>query len=417
MLQKHFVALTYKNFRLFWIGQFVSLIGTWMQSTVQPYLAYKITGQPFYLGLIGFAATLPSLLFTLPAGVLIERFNKKKVVIFMQSIMMTHAFCLAYLALSGQIKIWHIIILAFVGGCANSIELIARQSMLIEMVDKEALPNAIALNSTIFNAARVLGPSIAAPFLVFLRDSGEGWAFFANGVSFIVVILMLFIIKTKPKFERSETKRGITEFFEGQKYIFSSKLISGLIIMVLIPSLFGFPVLQQIPAFAKDVLATSADTTASPAARNSLLITFQGIGALISALSLAYFSHIKQKTILLTIGQFVFAIGIIGLSFSRLFYLSLFWIMLIGWGTVTQLALTNTLIQLSVSDNLRGRVISTYLWAMNGITPIGSLIIGSLSQTVGVPQAALIGGTLCIAGYLALHLIRPIFRLSPSTNG
>jgi MFS family permease len=172
-LADHYPALTSRDFFIFWVGQFVSLIGTWMQSTTQPYLAYRLTGRPFDLGLIGFAASLPTLLLVLPAGVIVERLDKRKTVIVLQAVMMLQAFALAYLAISGNIQIWHIVVLAFVLGTANAVEITARQAMLIELVGKDKLPNAIALQSTIFNAARVLGPTLIVPFLALQRKVQE----------------------------------------------------------------------------------------------------------------------------------------------------------------------------------------------------------------------------------------------------
>src|SRR5512147_1012110 len=178
---QRFPALASRDFILFLVGQFISVIGTWMQTTAQPYLAYRISGRPFDLGLIGFASALPTLLLALPVGVLVERLDKRKTVITMQVVMMLQALTLAFLALTGVIQIWHIVVLAFLLGTANAIEITARQAMLIELVGKDSLPNAIALQSTIFNAARVIGPSLVAPFLIFIQGNGEGWAFLANG--------------------------------------------------------------------------------------------------------------------------------------------------------------------------------------------------------------------------------------------
>jgi MFS family permease len=221
VIAKRFPAFSSRDFAIFFIGQFFSLIGTWMQSTVQPYLAYRITGQPFYLGLIGFAGTLPGLLFSLPGGVIIEHLDKRRTVIILQCVMMAQAFTMAILALSGTITIWHIVVLAFILGTANSLEIIARQSMLIELVGREALPNAIALNSSLFNSARVIGPAVSVPFLILLQDSGEGWAFFANGISYLFVIVGLFFVRTK-----SCTKGGsaVLDKANGRRYsIYSSR--------------------------------------------------------------------------------------------------------------------------------------------------------------------------------------------------
>jgi MFS family permease len=382
-----------------------------MQSTTQPYLAYRLTNQPFYLGLIGFATAIPSLLFMLPGGVIIERMDKKKIVTWMQVVMMLQALTMAYLTLAGIITIWQILILSFVIGSASAIEITARQAMIVDLVSKEALPNAIALNSAIFNAARILGPSLAAPFLVLIHGNGEGWAFLANGVSYLVVIVGLLMIRLKPV-ENAPGNRlgGIEDFVEGQKFIRKTTVVLLLIAMVVIPSFIGFPFSQLLPVFATDVLRVPGEAASMAAARNSLLVTFQGIGALIAALFLAIYSTFRKKGFLLTIGQFAFAIGLIGLSFSKDLNLTLALMILIGWGIVTQLALTNILIQLSVPDHLRGRVLSTYLWVTQGITPFGSLFLGWLAQVVNAPFSVLVSGVVCLIGYAVFHILRPSIR-------
>ncbi len=406
--RQRFPALGYRDFRLFWYGQFVSLIGTWMQTTVQPYLAYKLTDQPFYLGLIGFANALPAFILILPGGVIIERLNKRKTVIILQFVMMLQAFTMAYLALSGKIQYWHILVLTMVLGTANALEITARQAMLSELVDREALPNAIALNSTIFNAARVIGPSLSAPFLILIQNGGEGWAFFANAVSFIFVIIGLFLIRSqsRPGIDRSQPISR-KDFAESLSFIRSTPLVAALVITVTIPSFFAFPFTQQIPVFARDVLGTVSDTAASVATRNSLMVTSQGIGALVAALFLAAFSYIRRKTLVMTIGQYTFTIALIGLGFARTTVFAYPLMALAGFGMVTQLALYNTLIQLSTPNGLRGRVLSTYLWAMNGTAPFGSLFVGWVTQRFGAPAAVILGGGICLLGYTILHITRP----------
>jgi MFS family permease len=411
-IRKHFPALESRDFTIFWIGQFVSLIGTWMQNVTQPYLAYRISSQPFYLGLIGFSSSLPALLFMLPGGVAVEHMDKRSVVIVMQIVMMIQAFVMAFLALTGVITIWHIVVLSFVLGMASSVEITARQAMLIELAGKEALPNAIALQSTIFNAARVLGPALAGPLLVILQGSGEGWAFFANGVSYLFVIVSLLMVHPNKEYSSDVGMRAdpIKEFREGQRYIRGTALVGLLIFTAAVPGFLGFPSIQQVPAFAQDIFHQVGDTDAIVAARNSAMITAQGVGALIAATTLAVFSMMKHKGKLLTAGEFVFAIALVGLSFTRRLEASLPLMMLIGWGTVTQLAMTNTLIQLLVPNNLRGRVISTYLWAQNGVAPFGSLLVGWMAQVFGVPTAVLVGGSVCLGVALVVHLITPAIR-------
>lgn len=409
-LTSRFPALASRDFRIFWVGQFVSLTGTWMQSTVQPYLAYRLTGQPIYLGLVGFAATLPILLFTLPGGVLVERLDKRRAVILLQTVMMLQAFALACLALSGRIAIWHIVALAFVLGAANAVEVTARQTMLIELVGREALPNAIALNSTIFNAARVLGPAAAAPFLLFLQEQGEGWAFFANGVSYVFVILGLLMVSRPPRpLQSREHKDALAEFREGQRYIRRAPTVAMLMVMASILGFITIPLSQQYPVFARDVLGRPGEPQTAVAARNSALVAAQGVGALTAAVLLAVVNT-KHKGRLLMIGQFAIgaAMALFGLMRSTPPALAL--IAVIGWGTVTQLATTNTLIQLLAPDELRGRVISTYLWGLQGVAPFGSLLVGWMVQQWGAPAAVVIGGCASLFTTTAIHFFTPALR-------
>lgn len=409
---RHFPALASRDFRIFWIGQAVSLIGTWMQSTVLPYLTYRLTNQPLYLGLVGFAATLPTLLFTLPAGVIVERLDKRRVVILMQIVLMLQAFTLAALALTDQIEVWHIVALAFVLGTANSIEITARQSMLIELVGKESLPNAIALNSTVFNLARVLGPTIAAPFLLLLQNHGEGWAFFANGVSYGFVIVSLLMISRQPHRPAALKQiNALAEFRDGQRYIAKTPVVAMLMLMASILGFFAIPLAQQIPVLARDVLAMANEPSTAAAGRNSALVTAQGIGALIAAITLtATSTRIKHKGRLLLVGQIAFGLAFLALGLTRDLPLVLGLIAVYGWGTVTQLATTNTLIQLLVPNDLRGRVISTYLWGLQGIAPFGNLLIGWIVQQWDLPTAILLSGTIVFISTLAIHSFTPSLR-------
>jgi MFS family permease len=413
-IRDRFPALASRDFLIFWVGQFISLIGTWMQNTTQPYLAYRITGSSLDLGIIGFSATLPTLLLALPGGVLIERMDKRKIVIVMQVIMMAQAFILAFLALTGLIQIWHIIGLAFVLGAANAIEITARQAMLIELVGKPALPNAIALQSTIFNLARVLGPSFSAIILILVKNQGEGWAFFANGVSFLFVIVSLFFVRTPYRVVKttpSKEKLNFTaEFRESWNYIRGNTLVLLIIILVALIGFFGFPFTQQIPALARDVLHRVADTEEIIKARTSALYLAMGIGALIAALFVSAFSTLRRKGLLMSLGQFVFAAILVLLAFTRNLPLALALICILGWATVTQFMMMNTLIQLDVPDELRGRVYSVYLWASQGVAPFGSLFIGWLAQVAGVLHAALVCGGICLLAVLFIHAKWPLLR-------
>jgi MFS family permease len=411
---QRFPALATRDFLIFWAGLFISMVGTWMQNTTLPYLAYRLSGRPLDLGIIGFSATLPTLLLALPGGVIVERVEKRKLVILMQGIMMLQAFTLAFLTLTGLIQIWHIILLAFVLGSANAIEITARQAMLAELGGKVALQNAIAIQATIFNLARVLGPSLTAVVLLFVAHGGEGWAFLINGISFLFVIGGLFFVRTPFRVASAPGKREknamTQEFIQGLKFIRGNSLVLAVILLALLVGFFGFPFIQQIPALARDVLKTAADTEALIKTRTSSLYLAQGVGALVAALAISAFGQFKRKGLLLTVGEFIFAIGLVVVSQVTGLPLMLGLIAVLGWALVSQLAIMNTLVQLEAPDALRGRVFSVYLWAVQGVAPFGSLLIGWLAQTYGVPEAALVAGVICILALLIIHARFPIVR-------
>jgi MFS family permease len=409
-IARRFPALTSRDFTIFLVGQFISVIGTWMQNTAQPYLAYRISGRPLDLGLIGFAATLPTLLLALPAGVLVERWDKRKTVIIFQSIMALQAFGLAALTFTGQIQIWHIGLLALIFGTASAVEITARQAMLIELSGREALPSAIALQTTVFNVGRVIGPLVASWLLT--STGTEGSVFLANAVSYVFVIAGLVMIQTRYRVTREPSaKKGLgREFREGLAYIRRNSLVASIILMSALVGFFGFPLVQQIPALARDVLGAVSDAEAVVAARTSNLYAAQGTGALAAALLAAYMNAHRNKGQMLTLGQIAFVVPLIALGYVPSLGISLLLLVLMGWGTVTQLVSMNTLIQVNVPNELRGRVFSVYLWALQGVAPFGSLLIGWLAQTWGVPLAALTGGLVSLISIGALHIISPAVR-------
>ena len=402
-LVSHFPALSSRDYVLFLIGQFISVIGTWMQATALPYLAYRISGRPLDLGLIGFSNTLPTLLFALPAGVLVERWDKRKTVILFQAIMSIQAFGLAYLAYTGQIQIWHIVTLAFFYGSAVAVEVTARQAMLIELAGRESLPSAIALQTTAFNLGRVLGPLTAAG-LISLTGS-EGSVFLANGISFVFVIVGLFFARTRFKVEGEASKsQGMgNDFKEGLVYIRQNAVVLSAILMSALLGFFGIPLLQQLPALARDVLRTVMDTEPIIAARTSSLYTAQGVGAVISAFMVAYLSSANKNKMLLW-GQIVFIFPVIVMGINTNMNLALVLLAFIGWGTVTQLVTMNTMIQMEVPNDLRGRVFSIYLWALQGVAPFGSIMVGWLAQVWNVQIAIVTGGVACLLGVIFVRL-------------
>jgi MFS family permease len=399
-----FPALGSRDFAIFLAGQFISVIGTWAQATALPYLAYRLTGRPFDLGLIGFSTTLPTLLFALPAGVFIERWDKRKTVIILQAVMSVQAFGLAYLAYTGQIQIWHIVTLAFFYGSAVAVEVTARQAMLIELAGKEALPNAIALQTTAFNLGRILGP-LGAAWLIAMTGN-EGSVFLANGISFVFIITSLFFARTRFKEEKKAigTQDVASEFREGLAYIRKSAVVLSTILMSSLLGFFGIPLLQQIPAVARDILATAVDTETIIAARTSSMYTAQGVGAVIAAFMMTYFSSANKNKMLLW-GQILFILPIILLGTVTNHPLALGLLVFIGWGTVTQLIMMNTMIQIRVPNELRGRVFSVYFWALQGVAPFGSVVIGWIAQNWDVPTSIISGGLVCLAGVALVRLI------------
>jgi MFS family permease len=412
-LSTRFPALSSRDYNLFLAGQFISVIGTWMQNTAQPYLAYRITGRPFDLGLIGFAATLPTLLFALPAGVLVEHWDKRKAVIILQAIMSLQAFGLAALTFSRHIQIWHLVVLALVFGMASAIEITARQAMLIELVGRESLPSAIALQTTAFNLGRILGPTLAAPIIA---AGGEGAVFLTNGISFLFVIGGLMLARTHYELPRKQIQFSnlvanlTAEFREGMSFIRNHSLIRTVIVMATLLGFFGMPLLQQIPALARDILQTARDTEAIVATRTSQVYAMQGVGALIAALLAAYFSRNSRKGLLLTVGQTIFIAALIMMSFTSSLPIILVLMIFVGYGSVAQLVTMNTIIQIRVPDELRGRVFAVYLWGLQGVAPFGSLLIGASAQEWGVPFSMFASGLILLVLFGGLHLANPGVR-------
>ncbi|GAB4498373.1 MAG: MFS transporter [Anaerolineales bacterium] len=399
-----FPALASRDYVIFVVGQFISVIGTWMQATALPYLAYRISGRPMDLGLIGFANTLPTLLFALPAGVLVERVDKRKTVLLLQAVMSIQAFGLTFLAFTGRLEIWHILVLAFIYGSAVSVEVTARQAMLIELAGKEALPSAIALQTTAFNLGRVIGPLLAA-WLIAISGS-EGTVFLANGVSYIFVIIGLFFARTRFKVEKeAEPSQGMgSEFKAGLQYIRSSSVVFSAILMSALLGFFGIPLVQQIPAIARDILQPVLTSEAAIASRTSSLYTAQGIGAVTAALMMAYFATANKSTTLL-LGQVFFILPIIVLGMITNTSLAFFLLIFIGWGTVVQLISMNIMIQVRVPNDLRGRVFSVYFWGLQGVAPFGSILIGWIAQTWKVQTSIIIGGAACLIGIALVRLM------------
>jgi MFS family permease len=382
-----------------------------MQNTAQPLLAYRLSGRPFDLGLIGFALTLPTFFLALPGGVLVEHWDKRKAVIILQAVMMADTFILSMLTLSGLIQIWHIVLLALVMGTAMAFEITARQAMLIELVGREALPNAIALQSTAFNLSRVLGPALVAPILLLIPENGEGWIFLLNSLSFLTIIVSLTFVQARYRQpQQPRTRPMLTEFREGARYIARSTSITSIIVITAVLGIFGLPIIQQLPVVSKDLLGQISDTKSIVDARNSMLYAAQGAGALVAAFSIAVNNTSSLHRRRLLSGEAAFILGMIALPYAGSLAPTLVIVMMMGWGGVTQVATMNTLVQLQTPNDLRGRVFSIYLWSLQGVAPLGSLLIGWMTQQWNLTVTATACGLFCFVIIGGIQVLRPVIR-------
>jgi MFS family permease len=395
-----FAALKYYNYRLWFSGQVVSLVGTWMQSTAQGYLIYQITGSPAYLGLVGFAGGVPSILFTLFGGVVADRLPRRTLLVITQVAMMILAFILAALTFTNLVKPWHIIVLAFLLGIANAFDAPARTSFVMELVSRVDMTNAIALNSTMFNIATVVGPSVAG---LTYAAFGPAWCFTLNGISFIAVIVALVLMRIEPVEQPRRRTTALVELGEGLRYVFANKLILSLIISVGLVSVFGIGMLNLLPAWAKDVLHGDVTT-------NGWLVSARGFGSLISALMLAYWGSRKMRGKLWTIGAFVMPVTLFIFAWIRWLPLSLVLLVGVGWGFMLVVNNSQAIVQSLVSDRLRGRVMGVYTLIFFGSMPLGSLLSGTVAERIGEPLTVMLGASalmfLAIAAWIFLPDIR-----------
>jgi MFS family permease len=399
-LTRTFAALRHRNYRLFFFGQLVSLIGTWMQNVAQAWLVYELTHSPFKLGVVSFCAGVPVLIFSLWAGVLADRVPKRRLLVATQTVMMTLAFILATDMFLGAIQWWHIAIMAFLLGTANAFDGPTRQAFVVEMVGREELMNAIALNSAMFNTARIVGPALAG---IILAAVGAAWCFVLNGVSFLAVIAGLVLMIVKPYVGAISTESPLIQMREGLSYIWHHPTVRPLITLVAVSNMFALGYMALLPAFARDVL--HAGTVGY-----GLMSTAIGVGALAGALMLASLGNYQRKGLILTVGNLLFPVTVIALSLSSSFHLTLGILVVGGLGFMTQNATANTLVQTTVPDALRGRVMSVYMMVFLGFFPIGSLIAGAVAERFGVPVGAALGGVIALAYSLYLAWRLPEIR-------
>jgi MFS family permease len=384
-----FRTLRYRNYRLFFAGQCISLIGTWMQQIAVSWLVYRLTHSVFLLGMVGFVSQFPTFLFAPFAGVLSDRLNRHHILIFTQSMSMLLAMTLAVLVLTGAIAVWHILLLTLFLGCVNALDIPTRQSFVIYMIDqREDLGNAIALNSAMFNGARFLGPSVAG---LLIAAVGEGICFLLNGLSYLAVIAALLAMKLSPVHSESMKANMLHDFKEGLAYTFGSQPIRSILLLLALTSFMGVPYAVLMPAFARDILHGGPHTL-------GFLMSATGAGALLGAVYLASRRSIIGLGKIIPITAGIFGMGLIGFSLSRILWLSLLLMFIAGFGIMVQVASSNTLLQTIVDDNMRGRVMSFFAVSFMGMAPFGSLLAGSLAGMMGVANTLMMGGICCVIG-------------------
>jgi MFS family permease len=397
-----FAALSWPNYRLWFFGQTTSLFGTWMQSTAQGYLVFELTRSSAWLGYTGFAGGVAPWLFTLFGGVLADRVSRRSILVVTQALSMLLAFALSALVFARVVAPWHILALAFLLGAVNAFDAPARQSFVLEMVSREHLTNAIALNSTMFNAATVVGPAVGG---LAYAAFGPGWCFVINGLSFVAVIAALLAMRLGPAPAALPQRAVRVQVVEGLRAIGAERRIFALIVLVALSSLFGWSFVTLIPAWAVKILGGDART-------NGLLQSARGAGAVLAALGIASMGPYRGRGKLLTVGSLLYPVVLAGLSFTRSLPLSLAGFFLAGAAFVLMFNLANALVQTLVPDAVRGRVMSVYQLGFLGMAPIGSLAIGAAAERFGEPLTLLafaIASLACTGGVaLAVPSLRRI---------
>jgi MFS family permease len=412
-------ALRHRNFRLFFGGQTISLIGTWMTRMATGWLVYRLTGSALLLGTVSFASQIPSFLLAPFAGVWVDRLDRRQVLVWTQTLSMVQSLALAWMTLSGRITVSWLLTLGATQGLINAFDMPGRQAFMVKMVDdRRDLQNAIAINSSMVNIARLIGPSLAG---LLIAATNEGWCFFVDGVSYLAVIASLLMMRLHAPVVKREAASTLAELKAGWTYVSQFLPIRTILLLFAVVSLMGMPFVVLMPIFAARVLHGGPHTL-------GFLMGSMGLGALISALSLAARKHVLGLVRMIPLAAAVFGLGLIGFGLSRYFWLSMFMVFFAGMGLMQGMAASNTVIQTIVSEDKRGRVMSYYTMAFVGMAPFGSLLAGTMAHTVGAPWTEITSGALVLAGaaWFATQLsavrreIQPIYKemgILPSGQG
>ena len=394
-------ALGYRNFQLFFGGQLISLVGTWMQNVAQAWLVYRLTGSSALLGAVGFVGQIPVFLLAPVGGIVADRYSRRNIVVATQTASMLLAFAMAALTLSGTVRIWEIFVLAALLGVTNSFDIPARQSFIVEMVGKRDLMNAIALNSSMFNVSRVVGPAVAG---ILVATIGEGWCFFANGASFLAVIAGLLLMDVERREAVAQTASSVSQVLEGFRFVIHNPAVHLILVLLGIVSLTGMPYTVLMPIFAARILH------GGPKALGELS-SVAGVGALAAALLLATRKDVRGLGRWVARASLGFGASLVAFAASRNLWLSAVIMVPTGFSIMMQMGSSNTLIQSMVPDQLRGRVMSVYSMMFMGMAPIGSLFAGAAAARFGAPATVAASGVLCMISAVVFRILLPQIRV------
>ncbi len=401
-------ALRHRNYRLFFSGQSISLIGTWLSRVATSWLVYRLTGSALLLGVLGFAGQIPTFVLAPLAGVLVDRWDRYRVLVVTQVLAMVQSALLAGLALAGVINVWHVLALSVFQGLINAFDVPARQSMVVQMVeDRDDLPNAIALNSSMVNGARLIGPAIAG---VLIAAVGEGWCFFIDAVSYLAVIASLLLMRIPSRVRAVRSTHVLHEMKDGFRYVMGFAPIRSILLLLAVVSLMGMPYTVLLPVIARKVLGGGAGTL-------GMLTASSGLGALCGALYLASRRSVLGLGRVIVVSTALFGLGLIGFSRAGVLWMALSLMLVTGGGMMLQMAASNTVLQTVVEEDKRGRVMSLFAMAVFGSVPFGSLLAGVLADRIGAENTILVGGTVCVGAagifFRALpelqRMVRPIY--------
>ena len=382
-------ALRHRNFRLFFGGQSISVIGTWMTRVATSWLVYRLTSSALLLGAVSFVGQIPTFLLAPIAGVLVDRIDRRKVLVWTQALAMLQSLALAWLTLSNRITIHEVLALSAFQGVINAFDMPARQSFMVQMVEDRAdLSNAIAINSSMVNMARLVGPSLAG---LLIAVKNEGWCFLVDGVSYIAVIISLLMMHVVRTEERRGTTSMFTQMKEGWTYVAGFVPIRSILSLFALLSLMGWPFMVLMPIFAAKILHGGPHTL-------GFLMGAVGVGSLASALSLVMRRSVRGLTRVIPIAAGIFGVGLICFGLSHYLWLSMLMMLVTGFGMMQGLTGSNTIIQTLVDENMRGRVMSYYTMAFVGMAPFGSLLAGAMAHTIGAPRTVVVSGIACIVG-------------------